>query len=103
MYQVTGEILNLFNSPKSEKYDASYKVQLLGETLTIDGQVKKEMITLNVPQSVYNSLQGQTGKTATLPIGFYVKNGNLITFFPKSEAENVEVTGGKKAASSSHS
>jgi len=43
MYQVTGEILNLFSSPASDKYEASYKVQMLGETLTIDGQVKKEM------------------------------------------------------------
>jgi len=98
MYQVTGEILNLFSSPASDKYEASYKVQMLGETLTIDGQVKKEMITLNVPQPVFNSLQGQIGHIATLPIGFYIKNGNLITFFPKSEAENVKVTGTRKAA-----
>lgn len=103
MYQVTGQILNLFNSPASEKYEASFKVQLLGDSLTVDGQVKKEMVTLNVPQSVFNSLQGREGQDATFPIGFYVKNGNLITFFPKSESENVEVTGGKKAASSSHS
>ncbi len=100
MYQVTGQILNLFSSPASEKYDESFKVQLLGETLTVDGQVKKEMITLNVPKPVYNSLQGRSGETATLPIGFYVKSGNLITFFPKSEAENVK-TEGKKLASSS--
>lgn len=100
MYQVTGQILNLFSSPASEKYEASFKIQLLGDSLTIDGQVKKDMITLNVPQSVYNSLQGRAGETATLPIGFYVKNGNLITFFPKSEAENVK-TEVKKLASSS--
>lgn len=89
MYQVTGQILNLFNSPASEKYEASYKVQILGDSLTIDGQVKKEMITLNIPKPVFDSLRGKEGKEATFPIGFYVKNGNLITFFPKSEAENV--------------
>jgi hypothetical protein len=98
MYQVTGQILNLFNSPKTDKYEATHKVQLLGDSLTVDGQVKKEMITLNVPEAVFNSLRGQVGREATFPIGFYVKNGNLITFFPKSEADNVEIAGAKKAA-----
>lgn len=98
MYQVTGQILNLFKQAASEKFEASYKVQILGDSLTVDGQVKKEMVTLNVPLSVFNSLQGQEGQAATFPIGFYVKNGNLITFFPKSEAENVEIGQVKKAA-----
>lgn len=98
MFQVTGTIINLFDSPASEKYDASYKVQLLGDTLTKDGQVKKEMLTLNVPQEVFNSLRGETGKEATLPIGFYVKNGNMVTYFPKSEKDNVSLGESRKAA-----
>lgn len=83
MYQVTGQIINLFNSPASEKYEASYKVQVLGDMPLVDGQVKKEMLTLKVPRPVFDSLQGRTGETVTLPIGFYVKNNILVTFFPK--------------------
>ena len=83
MFNVTGKIVNVFISPKSEKYEASYKVQILGNSPLIDGQVKMEMLTLNVPQAVFNSLQGRTDEEVTLPIGFYIKNNTLVTFFPK--------------------
>ena len=84
MFQVTGEVINLFKSPASEKYEESYKVQILGENQLQDGQVKKEMLTLNVPRPVYDSLQGSTGRTVTLPIGFYIRDRQLVTYFPKS-------------------
>ena len=84
MFQVTGEVINLFTSPASEKYEESYKVQILGENQLQDGQVKKEMLTLSVPRTVYDSLQGSTGRMLTFPIGFYVKAGQLVTYFPKA-------------------
>lgn len=86
MFQATGRIINLFYSPASAKYDASYKVQLLGDMPMADGQVKKEMLTLGVPKPVFDSLQGQVGQDVTLDIGFYVKNGALVTFYPKRAA-----------------
>ena len=67
------KIINVFKSPASEKYEASYKVQILGDSPLVDGQVKKEMLTLNVPLAVFNSLQGRNDEEVTLPIGFYVK------------------------------
>jgi len=84
MYQVTAQVLNLFHSPATEKYDESFKVQLLGDVPLKDGQVKKDMLTLSVPAEVYNSLQGQEGKIISLPIGFFVSNNRLMPFFPKS-------------------
>lgn len=86
MFKASGQIINLFQSPASEKYEASFKVQLLGDMPLADGQIKKEMLTLGVPKPVFDSLQGQVGKEVTLPIGFYVKNGVLVTFFPKTAA-----------------
>jgi hypothetical protein len=83
MFQATGQIINLFKSPASEKYEESYKVQILGDMPLVDGQVKKEMLTLNIPRAVFNSLQGRTNEEVSIPIGFYVKNGVLVTFFPK--------------------
>jgi len=84
MYSVKAQVLNLFHSEATEKYAESFKVQLLGDVPLKDGQVKKDMLTLNVPQEIYNSLQGQEGKTVSLPIGFFVSNNRLTPFFPKS-------------------
>lgn len=86
MFKVTGEIINLFDSPANEKYAATFKVQLLGENRLPDGQVKKEMLTLSVPRSVYDSLTGQVGAEVTLPVGMFVKNGQLNVYFPKAGA-----------------
>mgnify|MGYP003376954987 CR=1 FL=1 len=86
MYKVTGEVINAFKSEKTEKYDESFKVQLLGDSPLVDGQVKKEMLTLNVPQPIYDQLKSQIGKVVTVPIGFYVKNNLLVTFYPKHVA-----------------
>lgn len=85
MYKVTGQIINVFHSPASEKYEESWKVQLLGDSALVDGQVKKEMLTLTVPRPIFDQLQSQQGKTVTIPIGFYVKNNMLVTFYPKHE------------------
>lgn len=86
MFQVTGTIINLFDSPANDKYDASFKVQLLGDNRLPDGQVKKEMLTLNVPRSVYETLRGRAGEDVTLPVGMFVKNGQLNVYFPKAGA-----------------
>jgi hypothetical protein len=85
MYKVTGQVLNVIHSPKTEKYEESWKVQLLGDSPLVDGQVKKELLTLNVPRPIFDQLQTQNGKIVTLPIGFYVKNNVVVTFYPKHE------------------
>lgn len=85
MYEVTGQIINVFHSPATDKYDETFKVQLLGDMPLVDGQVKKEMLTLNVPRPVYDSCQTQRGEVVSLPIGFYVKNNVLVTFYPKHQ------------------
>lgn len=83
MYSVKAQVINIFNVPASEKYEESYKVQLMGDTELKDGQIKKEMITLNVPLHVFTKLKEHVGKTVNLPISFYVSNNNLNPFFPK--------------------
>jgi hypothetical protein len=98
MYNVKGQIINFFQSPATEKYEAAFRVQLLGDMPMQDGQVKKEMLTLNVPQEIFNSLQGRVGKEVTLPIGFYIKNGQMITFYPKHGIEKSASPGAASAA-----
>ena len=84
MYSVKAQVLNTFSVPATEKYPASWKVQLLGDNHFQDGQVKKEMLTLNVPESIFSSLQDKAGKIVSLPVSFFVSNGRLQTIFPKN-------------------
>lgn len=84
MYTVTADLINAFNVPKSDKFDESFKLQLLGDNSLKDGQVKKEMITLSVPRAVYSELKDSVGSSVTLPVSFFVQSGNLYPFYPKT-------------------
>lgn len=89
MYKVTAEVMNAFSVPASEKYDESFKVQLIGDTHMKDGQIKKEMLTLSVPSEIYIRLKDSIGKTVSLPVSFFVRNNQLNPFYPKSSKETV--------------
>lgn len=90
MYKVTAQVINAFSIPSSEKYDESFKLQLMGDLHMKDGQVKKEMLTLSVPSEIFTQLNSKIGKTVTLPVSFFVRNNQLNPFFPKSAS----ITGG---------
>ncbi len=91
MFSIHGQIVNTFYTPASEKYpEPSYKVQLLGDHVTKDGQVRKEMLDLSIPVDVYNSLLDQVGKMVRLPVGLFVSDkGSIRAFFPKGRAQDV--------------
>lgn len=84
MYTITAEVINTFSVAASEKYPESWKLQLMGDTNTRDGQIKKEMVTLSIPQSEYNKLNDKIGQVVTLPISFFVKGNQLNPFYPKA-------------------
>jgi hypothetical protein len=83
MFNVTGTLENTIHNPATDKYEETFKVQLLGQNPLVDGQFKLDLLTLNVPRSIYDSLKEHIKEEITLPVGFYVKNGQLITFYPK--------------------
>jgi len=87
MYTVTAEIINAFSVPASEKYEESFKLQLIGENHLKDGQVKKEMLTLSVPKKIYSDLVDSIGSEVTLPVSFFIKGTQLNPFYPKAAAE----------------
>lgn len=90
MFSLKAEVLNCFFTPASEKYpDPSYKVQLLGDHLTKDGQVKKEMVTLSFPHNAYLMLEKNVGKIVSMPIGLFVTEGRLQPFFPKGREREI--------------
>jgi hypothetical protein len=84
MYTVTAMVVNAFSVPASEKYEESFKVQLIGDSHLKDGQVKKEMLTLSVPKDVFATLKDAEGEEVTLPVSFFVKNNQLNPFYPKT-------------------
>ena len=87
MYTITGEVINTFDVKPTDKFpDPSFKVQLLGETYTQDGQIRKEMVTLSVPKEVYFDLQKQAGASVSLPVALFAnKVGQIFPFYPKGK------------------
>jgi hypothetical protein len=90
MYKVTATMINAFTVDATAKYPESFKMQLLGDNYMKDGQIKKEMVTLNVPEDVYNSFLGQIGKRVTIPVSFFASGGQINHFYPKGVPFNSE-------------
>lgn len=90
MFSIHGQVVNTFFTPASEKYpEPSYKVQLLGDHVTKDGQCRKEMLDLTIPFEIYSSLQGCVGKPVRLPVGLFVSDkGAIRAFFPKGMSKD---------------
>lgn len=87
MYQVKGELKNTFTKEASEKYPASYKIQIIHDSSLQNGEFQSELITLSVPHDVYNQLIKRLGEEIILPISFGVdkSTNQLIRFYPKNE------------------
>jgi hypothetical protein len=94
MFSMQAEVINAFSVPPSEKYpEEVYKVQFVGDQLTRDGQVRKEMVTMGIPYEAYNALKGKIGQVVRIPIGLFVTNGRIQPFFPKGHAKDIQSTG----------
>jgi hypothetical protein len=90
MFYMRGEVSNCYDVPASEKYpDPSYKVQILGDQVTKDGQIKKELVTLGIPFDAFKVLREKVGQSVTLPIGLFVANGRMQPFFPKAHTKDI--------------
>lgn len=86
MFQIKAQVINVFSVPATEKHPESYKVQLLGDQVTKDGQVRKDMVTISTPLEVFQLLQGKIGQVVRLPIGIFANEGRIQPFFPKGQA-----------------
>jgi hypothetical protein len=90
MYTITAEVINAFNVPASEKYPESWKLQLIGDTFTNDGQLRKEMVTLSIPKDEFFRLKDCVGQTVSLPVNFFVRGNQLNPFYPKASQPSRE-------------
>lgn len=90
MFNMKGEVINTFTIPPSEKYpDQSYKVQFMGDQLTKDGQVRKELVTMGIPREAFDRLEKLIGQTVSIPIGLFIQNGRIQPFFAKGYAKEI--------------
>lgn len=86
MFQIKAQILNTFTVPASETKPEKFKVQLIGDCVTKDGQIRKDMLTLSCPADVYSQLEKRTGQIVTIPVGVFVADGRIQPYFPKQGA-----------------
>lgn len=84
MYTITADIVNAFSIPESEKYPERYNLQLMGDTFTKDGQVRKDMITFSIPKDQFDELKNCVGQTVTLPVAFFVNQNKIRPYYPKA-------------------
>jgi hypothetical protein len=90
MFSMQAEVINTFSVPPSEKYpEEAYKVQFVGDQLTRDGQIRKEMVTMGIPLEAFKVLQQKIGQIVRIPIGLFVTNGRIQPFFPKGHAKDI--------------
>jgi hypothetical protein len=90
MFSLKAEVVNAFSVPPSEKYpEASFKVQFLGDQLTKDGQIRKELVTMGIPFEAYNVLKDKSGQVVSIPVGLFVSDGRIQPFFPKGHAAKI--------------
>jgi len=90
MFSMKAEVINTFSVPPSEKYpEEAYKVQFVGDQLTRDGQVRKEMVTMGIPFEAFSVLKSKIGQVVRIPIGLFVNNGRIQPFFPKGHAKDI--------------
>lgn len=99
MFSMKGQVINTFTVAPSEKYpQEAYKVQFMGDQLTRDGQVKKELVTMGIPQEAFVKLEKLIGQVVSIPIGLFVTNGRIQPFFAKGYAKEISNLGTGGAA-----
>lgn len=91
MFSMKAEVINTYSVPPSEKYpEEAYKVQFIGDQLTRDGQIRKEMVTMGIPLEAFKVLKETIGQVVSIPIGLFVSNGRIQPFFPKGHAQAIQ-------------
>ena len=105
MFTLNGTLIHVFETPKGvnkktgEEYESQDKVQILGDVPLLNGQTRKDMVTITTHD--IENLKTMLGKSVRLPVGMFAQAKGQITFFmPKgSRAELDALTPLQKTAS----
>lgn len=87
MLSLTGVLVNTFNPPEFKSKDPENgdkkpqkpKLQVLGDVALKNGEVKKELLTVSVPDlTLY---EGKEGSEVTIPVGAFAPAKGSIAYF----------------------
>ncbi len=82
MLTLSGQLINIFESPKGVKDEKEYggqdKIQILGEVVLQNGESRNDLITLTTHDK--QLFEGFKGKSIRVPVSVFA-NGKSITYF----------------------
>lgn len=82
MLTLTGQLINIFESPKGVKDEKEYggqdKIQILGEVVLQNGESRNDLITLTTHNK--SLFDGMIGVPIRVPVSVFA-NGKSITYF----------------------
>jgi len=82
MLTLTGQLINIFESPKGVKDEKEYggqdKIQILGEVVLQNGESRNDLITLTTHNK--SLFDGMIGTPIRVPVSVFA-NGKSITYF----------------------
>lgn len=87
MISMTGKVIHVFESPKGERKDGTEyggqdKVQILGENLLPNGEIRYGLVDLTAHDS--KAFREFQGKEVSFPVGVIASGKNqLVYFIPK--------------------
>ena len=94
MLQMTGQVINVFTVPggkdkEGREYDASNKVQLMGQVILPSGDMKYDLMDLKVDDlQLWESCKG---KTIAVEVGAFAPSKGNIIFTVKKGAKPQEI------------
>jgi hypothetical protein len=94
MLQITGQVINIFTVPggkdkEGKEYDASNKVQLMGEVMLPSGEMKYDLMDLKVDD--LPSWEVFKGRTVSVEVGAFAPSKGNIIFTVKKGAKPKEI------------
>jgi len=81
MLTINGVLVNVYTAPaaKREGSEEKDKIQILGEVPLQNGEHRKELVTITVPDA--NKYKGREGEEIKLPVGVFSPNKGSVIFF----------------------
>lgn len=86
MFQLSGVLVNTFRAPLRRGAEAGEvekdKIQILGDIPMQNGETRKDLVTITVPD--VRKYQGEEGTEITIPVGVFAPAKGQIIYFMNS-------------------
>lgn len=83
MFTIAGVVQNIY-AQRSEKFDKTDKVQILGQIPIPDGGFRYDLVTLTIKEGL--DFRQYLNQAIRLPFGFFQSGGKNILFIPRGAA-----------------